>query len=90
MRLGPSRVKLPSETRWTGSLQTSAEMEPNPAIGEQVDVGMAVMHPYSKFLDLAPYIVAAAPADFRKLISAMGADSRGFTVAAAQAWKRWG
>lgn len=72
MRLGPSRVKLPSETRWTGSSQTSAEMEPNSAIGEQVDVGMAVMHPYSKFLDLAPYIVAAAPTNFRKLISPWG------------------
>lgn len=52
---------------------------------EEQKVALSLMVPYSQFLDLREYFQAASPTDFRKSISAMGAETNGFTVAAAQA-----
>ena len=80
-----SEIELPSESRWLGSRLITNEMPGDPELVEEVEVSMSVINPYAQFLTLSEYMVAATPTDFSKLISAMGADGSGFTVAAAQA-----
>ena len=54
------------------------------ALQSQVDTQLTILAPYSQLLSWREYFNAASPTDFRKSMSAMGGDSTGWTVPAAQ------
>ena len=85
MRQGSVARNLRPIVYWTGSsLQTNA-MHAMVTLQSQVDSAVTMLSPYSQYLSLKDYFAAASPTDFRKCISAMGAEDNGWTIPAAQA-----
>ena len=85
IRQGPVARNLRPIVYWTGSSVQTAAMHARLTLQSQVDSALTMLAPYSQYLSLREYFAAASPTDFRKCISAMGAEDNGWTIPAAQA-----